>query len=286
MTIHCKEMLIKLLSTGYHHVFYTIYLLINVLIQGHLQAQPLFNGSRSATLSYSAVSMPGNQWPEVNPSSIATIKNTNLSLFVSEGYSLSEMRSSALNLCLPSQTLVYGLMVQSFGYDMFRDLRFTTTIGHEIKLGTSRKVLIGVSFTYNRITIQHIGNQNGIGLSFGLTTEIWPNLYLGASSRQPFSRNPTNALEEVTQLGIGYRLFEETWFILGIQKSISFQPAISAGIESPVGPGIVLRFRMNTQPYRIALGAEFLFNSLEVGILAEKHIILNWTPALSIGLPV
>ena len=278
-------MLFNFFSRRYRSVITCIYLLITMLSQRHLYAQPLFNGSRNATLSHAAVSMPGNQWPDVNPSSIASIKRSSLSFFASEGYSLREMRTGAINVSLPTPKQVYGVMVQSFGYDQYRDLNIITTIGRQLKFGASRKLSIGLSIMYNRVTIRHIGSQNRIALSSGLTIEFWPNLYLGASARQLISHRPTAALEEEFRLGIGYQLLKESWVVVAIQKSISHQPVLSAGLESPIEPGIVMRIRMSTNPYRVAMGADFRLNSLEVGILAEKHIILNWTPALSVGLP-
>ena len=258
--------------------------LLLILVTKSIAAQPLLNGSRNAVLASSSIALPGTRWPEVNPSSMAAIEQSDVAFFATEGYGLSELRSSAANFVFPTQNFVYGVMAQVFGYEAYRELKFATTISRTVHFNSSREILIGISALLKRINIRHIGHQSEAGFRAGLTVEIWPAIYMGASTKQVFKSVQTKSMEDEFQIGLGFSPTNTFTILIAVLKEISHPPSLSVGIESSMKPGMTLRSGMSTHPFRIAMGLDLHIKKLEIGVLAERHIILNWTPAISIAL--
>ena len=278
------------MQKGYNITFTPLFLslfctiLLSISHSRALFSQPLLNGSRNAVLSNASVALPENDWPEVNPALALSSRDISISFFTSEGYGLRELRSTAINFFIPGEQTSWGAMLYSFGYEAYRELKLVATMSRSFSFNSTRPLTLGASVTINRIRIRGIPPNNEAAFSAGFLAEIWPNLFIGASLINWYNTNPSVSLEENLRIGIGYYLTNQTWLLVGLKKSMAYPLSLSTGIELLLIPGLTLRSSMSSQPYRMAIGFDVIVKRLIAGILVERHMILKWTPALSIGL--
>jgi len=249
-------------------------------------AQPLLNGSRNAVFSSASVSFPQGAWHDVNPASTANITSVYISIFTSNGYGLKELRTNAVNLAFPVKKAVLSASIHSFGYEAYREIKLSPSLSYLFTFDSSRSIAAGISSTINRIYIQGFGSQVDVALSAGLIAEIWPGIVVGASAKNWIKWDSHNPLEEEIRIGFGYRLAHEAWILIALQKSILYPASLSVGIEHALSPAFTFRSGISTMPHRLAFGFDLTTRKLTAGILAEKHIFLNWTPALAIDLHI
>ncbi|MBX2821322.1 MAG: hypothetical protein KTR29_16625 [Rhodothermaceae bacterium] len=232
------------------------------------------------------MSFPQGTWHEVNPATTANLTTAFISAFTSNGYGLKELRTNAITLAIPAKKAVFGVSIRSFGYEAYREIRLMPALSYRFNFNSSRSMAVGISSTVNRINIQGIGSRVDLAFSAGIIAEIWPRVFIGASAKNWIKWDPQNPLEEEIRIGLGYRLLNKAWVLIAVQKSILYPLSLSVGLEHTLSQAFTLRSGVSTAPYRLALGIDLTTEKLTAGLLAEKHIFLNWTPALAIGLHI
>ena len=277
----------KLISDLQRFSYFTVYFLIGFM--GNVEsaiAQPLLNGPRNAVFSSASVSYPQGTWHDVNPATTANMTRVFLSIFTSDGYGLKELRTSALNFVIPAKNAVLSTSIHSFGYEVYREIKVMPSISYRFNFDSSRSVAVGISSTVNRINIQGIGSRIDLAFSAGIIAEAWPGLFVGASTSNWIKLVSKNSLEEEIRIGLAYQLFKEAWILIATQKSLLHPASLSVGFEHSISPVFTIRSGASTVPYRLAFGVDLSTKKMTASILAEKHIVLNWTPALAIDLHI
>lgn len=239
------------------------------------------SGPYNAILGSAAVALPANEWPQVNPASVAHVERKHLSIFAQEGYGLPELRMGAFNFTLPTPTWTVGISAQSFGYSAYRESRGMASIARGFRFGSSRSIALGISTTLNQIRIQHVGSRQDASLSAGILAEPWPGLHLGISLLHWVQTN--HALEEAFLLGASYLIPGTIRILTALHKTLTFPPSLHIGFEHYLHQKFILSTRLSSNPHRLALGVELKLATLTAHVLAEKHTVLNWTPGISIG---
>ena len=249
-----------------------------------LLCQPMLSGPKNAILSSSAVTLPINDWSGTNPASLAGIEHKHFSFFTSKGYGLTELGEAALNMAFPARGINVGFTVQSFGYKLYRELKITPTLAKTVTFGTSRPILIGFSGTINHLIIRNLGQQTDLAFSSGFVVEPWPRVHLGMSIIHWLGSSDSSSLEKAFRAGMSYQISETYWMLFAVEKTLSFPSSVTTGIIHYLIPQCTLYARISTEPYRFAVGMDLLLDHFNASFIAEKHMILNWTPALSFGL--
>ena len=247
-------------------------------------AQPLMSGSQNAVLAHSSVAVSGTKWPDVNPASLPVISTFQLSLFASEAYGLKELRSGATNLLVPMNRSTLGLTAHFFGYEKYKEITAKATLTRAFSFGTSRNLTVGLSVSAMNQRVRHTFDRTSLALSGGLLVELWPGLYMGVAANEWLQLTKLTSQEETLILGLGYTLLEATQVVLSIKKTIQYPSSLGIGFEHLIESRLTVRASMGSNPYRAAIGIDVEFNTLKAGVLAEKHMVLGWTPALSIDI--
>jgi hypothetical protein len=69
----------------------------------------------------------------------------------------------------------------------------------------------------------------------------------------------------------------------GISKEDAHPWSLSLGVEVRLAPSFSIRTGAGTLPERIGMGAALAIGTLEVDIVAERHVELGWTPGVGLS---
>lgn len=247
-----------------------------------LYGQPLSGQSRSASLAAATVGLPGLAWAGENPAALGSLPQTQISLFTSAGYGLRDLQVRSVNLGVPYRRVVMALNAQSFGHKAYQEHLFTFALAIPWFFGASRAVWTGAMASWKQVTIRDYDRASTLSLTFGMLVEPVQGLFWGTSLINAIQLQSFIPLLSSFQTGLSYRLQDKNWVMVALDLTSRYKASARLGIESYVHPDVALRMGMRTAPARITLGIGITTGIFGFHLATEKHMLLGWTPALSV----
>lgn len=233
--------------------------------------------------SFSAVS--GDPWSLYhNPAGLASIDHFQSALFfIPQQFGLSELRTVSFAVAFPLPPVAFGVGVDQFGFDLYKETAASLALGKEIGSG----VCAGIAFHYERISIRGYGSTGIVLVDAGVGAKPLEEWCFGF-----FARNVTGErvgarkerLPRTVTLGTGYSPFLDFLLTLEVEKDVRYPASMKAGVEQRVFEFAVLRCGISTRPDVVSLGFELAFADLVFGYAAASHPELGWTQSVELQL--
>lgn len=250
------------------------------------RAQSLEGGARSVALGGALTAASGDVWGDANPASWGTVEDRSISLFTSRGFLLPELDLVAAIVVQPTPAGHFSAHARTFGYENFRESHFDIGYARGIRPGTRRPILIGIRLQYHLIQIKDYESAGAISVTTGGIYQVIENLSAGftVTNLTAATLPSGESLEQSFSLGLAYTLADRLALLADFYKDVLFPPSVRAGVEVAPATGVILRTGVTTAPTRFTAGAGIRTAFVDVDLAIERHLVLGWSPALSLTL--
>lgn len=267
--------------------FYLLHLLL-LLSCGAVQAQhPLFDGgARAVGLAGASTALQDDVWASGNSAGWSTVTGRGVSLFASQAFGLAALRVGAFTYAEPTAVGTFAVGVRTYGFEAYRNTRFTAGFARAFTLATSRSVHGGLALRYHHVGIEGYGRAGALSVSVGSLVDVLPGLSFGfhaANVNVPAYRR-RDELERSLALGMRFAPAASVHLYVDAVKDVRFPVSYRFGLESRPADPLALRVGVSTGPAVLAAGAGLFLHPLVIDLAAQHHRDLGWSPALSAGL--
>lgn len=244
----------------------------------HLAYGPQHSGLADATLALPLpVSGP-------NPAALHDPGQLRLALFTTRRYNIAAIKESSLSTTLSIGQIAVAAQIKGLWFDAYRHLLTEASLSYPIRAGTRRAMYVGIRFTSQHTGIAGHGQATKYAFSFGLVAPVLHNIHLGFSAQHILQRDKHLYLPQQIGIGVAARLRDGIWFMGARYHEPGYQPGLHAGLLIRLERVLQLRFGMTTNPARWTSGFGLRIAFIEVHAAVSQHLLLGWTPELSINL--
>lgn len=264
-----------------------IVLLWGIILPSIGLSQSLFDmrGSAQSTgLAHATTGRPGLAGLHLNPASWAALDARVAAVYAGQMYGMPELRHGALSVHWP----VWGTMLaggsSTFGFEDYRETYLSLGAARTLHLGTAQALHVGATLRYYHVGISRFGNAQAAGLHLGAIMQVLPLIHVGVHAtnvNQPKWTDDT-PLPRTLSVGAAYDLSEHVDLSADLFKDLDFPLRFRTGVEATIASLLVVRGGMQTAPSEFALGLGLQRGVLHVGVAAEQHWELGWSPAADV----
>lgn len=224
---------------------------------GDLQAQsdPLTqaHGARSQGMGNTKIFLPDSWTYFNNIGALDRIEEAQISAGFDSRFGIPELSTVDLGLGWKNDFGTIGFGVSRFGGKLFNQqllgMGFSNTLGI---------VSLGAKVDWFQTNIEGFGTGNALLFSLGGVAELGPRFFFGANfsnlNRAKLSQNNEQRLPTVVQMGVSYLPTDAVRILAEIEKDISLDPILKAGVEYQLQKWIFLRTGISSNPARISFG--------------------------------
>jgi len=195
----------------------------------------------------------------------------------SQPFTLSELNGVAVGVAIPFSSGVFGLRIQSFGFEEYRQngagLAFARKLGGRLSLGAQ--------FDYWNLRIPEYGSDGIFSFEIGAQARLTEKLTLGTHVSNPIkiAWSDGSAIPAVFRVGAEWRLSAKAVLLAELEKDVDYPVRIKSGVVyQPAGP-LIIRMGVGTSPATFSVGIGL---ALDAGIDLDAgtvfHQILGTTP--------
>ncbi len=191
--------------------------------------------------------------------------------FFSRPFDLADLQSVTFNFLYPNDFGNFGMRLESFGFDLYREM----TLGTSFSGTYDKKLAYGVAINYYHLSIKTGGSQATVGADVGLLFSPHKSLTFGFSSRN--INNPKIAgdpLPQTFSAGLSYRLAEEWTVNADIYKDINFPMDIRFGLQYKLFEKFSARLGLSAEPshFSSGIGWDFGVGELDYGFYTTPDL--------------
>lgn len=265
-------------------VFLTVISLLFRTTNATAGFEDLIVGARYNSLAGAGVAMAND--PEaiyVNPAGLSQLDAFSTTLFYARPFGLKELSYGSLSAVLPVHSISFGLAVQSFGNNVYKENTFSSGIAYQL----TRHLMIGATIRYAYLAIHKYGSTGTVALDIGLLLNLSPKWKWGFSSRNlnrtKIGQNP-ESLPQIFQTGLSVKLVDRLRLNCDLYKDVRFPLDLRCGVEARLLQKLMLRIGFGSEPSRISGGIGLLLGKIRWDYAFYTHTDLGLTHQMSISL--
>ncbi|MEM8485998.1 MAG: hypothetical protein AAF564_10645 [Bacteroidota bacterium] len=247
------------------------------------QAQTLNYGALHSGLADATVAFPA-QVAGPNPALYTTEDVQVFSVYTTRPYNIKALTHSGLSATLTPGRMIISSSLSSMQVYAYRQLSTETSMTFPVRAGTSRRFMPGFRLTSRHVAIDGHGSTSTFALSAGFIVPVHHNIYLGASARHIVQSNLQLHLPRTLGVGFAAKPHAGFWLMSTVYHEPGYQPALHTALQVMVQKAIQLRYGITTNPLRWTGGFGIRLATIEFDAAIERHVLLGWTPELSINL--
>lgn len=167
----------------------------------------------------------------INPALSVNVKSFYAGLDYFQLFNLKELTYSSGQAAFSFKGFGFGAGIQTFGATLYRENKITL---NSSKAFIDRKLAIGLSVNIYDVSIQNYNSINAFGLDLGFRFSISENWHIAGvveNINQPKLNGHSEELPNKVQFGFEYRVTDQLYSNVSIQKDAWFDPAVLVGVE-------------------------------------------------------
>ncbi len=252
-----------------------LFILLLLFTKSFAQENP---GARSIALAHANISGRGDPFSLFNnPSLLTTLKNRQIGIFYSPSpFDIKELANGFASYVEPTSYGVFGVGFMVYGFELYKETKFS--------FGYSKKVYnnfsIGITTSYQRITIMRYGSKGLLMFDLGGTVKLDESIELGFLLKN-FTRttinNYDNQIPVSLSTGINVSPLKQLNLYGALYKELGFSPSIKFGTEYELFDFFLLRFGVSSKPenYSFGFGISFSFVQTEYAVTSHPYLGLT-----------
>lgn len=215
-----------------------------------------------------------------NPAALTHATTRSMGFAAENRLSATPLSILALGMIVPSASGNFGLSMQHFGFDNYREQQFSAAFGKKIFPNMS----IGVSFLGNLLQISGYGSAAWAGFGLGFQADLIQNLRIGVHLESPFIAQLTEitTLPSVGRLGFAYQIANKTVILTEFEKRLLTPTRVKIGMTYNALQNIIFRIGLTTNPSQISIGCTMKISKIwTADIAGASHAWLGLNSGLS-----
>ena len=167
----------------------------------------------------------------LNPALSVNAKSFYAGLNYFQLFNLKELTYSSGEATFCFKGFGFGAGIQTFGADLYRENKISL---NSSKTFLNRKLAIGLSVNIYNVSVQNYNSMNVFGLDLGFRfslSENWQVAGVVENINQPKLNGYVEELPNRVQFGFEYRVTDQLYSNVSIQKDAWFDPGVLVGIE-------------------------------------------------------
>ena len=247
--------------------------------------QPLRHGAVHGALANATTGLPVVSWFTPNPAAAGWEQAGLLSFHVVQAYGLPELRYAQSQLVVPAGRTALLAGIRHLGVATYSDLQVDSGVAFPVSLGSARSLTLGVLASWRQVRVQTYGTGHAWGISLGMQVALLSRLYLGAAGRHLFQIGATTlSLDRSLSIGLAYQPFSALWLVGAVVQEVFYEATPRFGIAYSPLRQLQLRYGLSLEPRTMSMGIGIALARLSFDLAAARHVVLGWTPGLSINL--
>ncbi len=264
----------------YKSVIATFLLLMSFVPMGTSQNSP---GARAAGMG-GAYLVIHDVWSSMhNQAGLVYLDGVSAGVYYENRFGLNELSDRGVVVAMPLRNSAFGLNYHSFGYSSFSTSK--TALAYALKLND--KFSFGLQFNYHSTRIaENYGTTSSLSVEGGFLYKMNDKISLAAHIANPNRARLSDFNDEriptILRIGAGYRFSEKVILTGEIRKATDATPSVRAGIEYALVEQFALRAGFGSTPAQYSFGFGWKLSSFQLDVATGYHIILGFTPQLSL----
>lgn len=216
-----------------------------------------------------------------NQAGLAFLKKFGALVVAGRHFGLPELQTVAAGACLPVSSGSFGISVQSFGFEDFRQQKLGLSYARLFRKNFSA----GVQFDYIRLRISEYGSKGVLTFEAGIQAMLGKNLVFGT---QVFSPAPVEwvggeSLPVILRTGFSWQPNEKATVVLEAEKDMEFPLRFMGGFEYQIADPLWLRagFSSNPATFHIGVGIR-IHSSIRADVAGGYHQVLGFSPGAAV----
>jgi len=177
----------------------------------------------------------------------------------------------------------FGFAIQNFGDDIYQENKITFNYSRNF---IDDKLAIGISGILYFISVANYDNMNALGFSAGFRYKISPHLWIGGALEninRPELNGYSEELPQIIQFGLQYKVVNQLFSHLSIQKDAWFAPIVSIGIEYEIVKSLQLSSGFSSAASLPSIGIHLNIFNVKVDYSVQHHFDLGPTHFVGIA---
>ncbi len=240
-------------------------------------------GGRVAGMGYSGVTISDPWSVHNNQAGLGYLKSITAGIYYENHFLVKELSTKSATFVLPTQSGVFGLDMNYFGFDKYNE----TKVGLAYGKAFGEKISAGIQFDYlNTHIADNYGNKGAVTFEIGIISKLTKSLIIGAHVFNPISVKIADYNDEriatIIKLGLSYNLSNKVLVLVETEKNINYKPNFKAGLEYHVIKEVYLRTGISTNPTQNTFGIGIELKKLKIDIASSYHQVFGFSPQVSL----
>lgn len=219
----------------------------------------------------------------LNPALSVNAKSFYVGLNYFQLFNLKELTYSSGQAAFSFKGFGFGAGIQTFGATLYRENKITL---NSSKTFINTKLAIGLSINIYNISIQNYNNITAFGLDLGFRFSLSENWHVGGvieNLNQPKLNGHSEELPHRVQFGFEYRVTNQLYSNVSIQKDAWFDPAVLVGIEYNLSNSFGILSGFSSAANLPSGGISLNILKINIGYSVQHHFELGPTHFVGIA---
>jgi hypothetical protein len=241
-------------------------------------------GARPTSLAGAFVAIGGSPWSTVyNPAGLSVCRSFEGTMFIiPEQFGLKELRTIGAAATLPFGSATLGVLVDQFGFDLYRERRIAIGFGTPINGG----IAVGGALNILRIEIDRYGIATVPSCEFGALLQVLDGLSLGFDWKNVTASRIAGtgeSLPQIQSLGMCYAIAVDSRISFELEKDIRFPFSVKTGFEQSFLGALSIRLGVSNNPDLFSCGFGVRLGRYEFSYGGYSHPQLGWTHQIELS---
>lgn len=257
-------------------------LLFTASAQGQNENDP--TGARAAAMGGTSLGLTDVWAYHNNQAGLAAIESFTAGAFYENRFLVSGMSFQGFAVANPLGNGVVAVGYSGFGYSVYQE----NNVGAGYALNLTDNLSAGVRMNYHstRIATDNYGRTGNVTAELGVQMRVSKNVTVSSHLFNPFRAQLNDFNDErlptIIGLGAGYRISDELYAALEVEKDIEQKASFRAGVEYHPADILYVRVGTSSNPNLFSFGIGLEFNNLRFDLASSYHSLLGYTPQVSL----
>ncbi len=241
-------------------------------------------GTKAIAMANAFVAIADDPWAVTyNAAGLTKLNGFRCAAFlVPQQFGLPELRTAAVAAAMPVRFGTFGLNVERFGFDLYREIGLGIAFARKI----DECISTGLVANIQNISIDRYGSTSRLTLDIGMLVYILPRTTLGCDlkniARATIGRNDER-LPQLLSAGAGWNPVHSLLLALEVEKDIRYPASIKFGIEQRLIAALRIRGGIANNPDKYSIGLAVRCAPVEFSYAGYSHIDLGWTHQIELS---
>jgi hypothetical protein len=235
-------------------------------------------GTRPIGLANAYVAIADDPWAVYyNPAGLARISSVRVAAFFSPAqFGMNELRTVCVGATLPLSLCTGGVVIEGFGYDLYRETNLSCAFG----MMASEWISLGVTTHFDHIAIKGYGASSRLVFDVGGMAFVTEDVRVGwcwKNVTQTTVGAHSERLPQIMSMGVCYEITEHSRFAIELEKDIRYPIIKKFSFEQQFLDGLSVQLGISDNPDKFSCGLGVRVAGMEFSYAGFSHPQLGWT---------